>query len=46
VSSLADIDALRDAGIPAVVVGRALYDRRFTLEAAIAAARAPGRART
>jgi phosphoribosylformimino-5-aminoimidazole carboxamide ribotide isomerase len=42
VSSLADIDALRDAGIPAVVVGRALYDRRFTLEAAIAAARAPG----
>jgi phosphoribosylformimino-5-aminoimidazole carboxamide ribotide isomerase len=45
VSSLADIDALRDAGIPAVVVGRALYDRRFTLEAAIAAARAPGAAK-
>jgi phosphoribosylformimino-5-aminoimidazole carboxamide ribotide isomerase len=46
VSSLADIDALRDAGIPAVIVGRALYDRRFTLEAAIAAARSPGRVRT
>ncbi len=31
VGSLADIAALRDAGIPAVVVGRALYDGRFTV---------------
>jgi phosphoribosylformimino-5-aminoimidazole carboxamide ribotide isomerase len=31
VGSLADLTALRDAGIPAVVVGRALYDRRFTV---------------
>jgi phosphoribosylformimino-5-aminoimidazole carboxamide ribotide isomerase len=38
VSSLADIAALRDAGIPAVVVGRALYDKRFTLADAIATA--------
>jgi len=38
VSSLADLAALRDAGIPAVVVGRALYDRRFTLAEAIAVA--------
>jgi len=39
VSSLGDLAALRDAGIPAVVVGRALYDRRFTLAEAIAVAR-------
>jgi phosphoribosylformimino-5-aminoimidazole carboxamide ribotide isomerase len=32
VGSLADLAALRDAGGPAVVVGRALYDRAFTLE--------------
>jgi phosphoribosylformimino-5-aminoimidazole carboxamide ribotide isomerase len=31
VGSLADIAALRSAGIPAVVVGRALYDGRFTV---------------
>ena len=31
VASLADLAVLRDAGIPAVVVGRALYDRRFTV---------------
>jgi phosphoribosylformimino-5-aminoimidazole carboxamide ribotide isomerase len=31
VGSLADIAALRDAGIPAVVVGRALYDGKFTV---------------
>ena len=30
--------ALAAAGLPAVVVGRALYDRRFTLAEAIAAA--------
>jgi len=38
VSSLDDLRALRDAGVPWVIVGRALYDRRFTLEQAIAAA--------
>jgi phosphoribosylformimino-5-aminoimidazole carboxamide ribotide isomerase len=31
VGSLDDLAALRDAGIPAAVVGRALYDRRFTV---------------
>lgn len=35
VGSLADLHALREAGIPAVVVGRALYDRRFTVAEAI-----------
>jgi phosphoribosylformimino-5-aminoimidazole carboxamide ribotide isomerase len=38
VSSLDDIHSLARAGIEYVVVGRALYDRRFTLEEAIAAA--------
>jgi phosphoribosylformimino-5-aminoimidazole carboxamide ribotide isomerase len=43
VGSLADLAALRDAGIPAVVVGRALYDGRFTVAdaARIAHADAP-----
>ena len=31
VGSLADLVALRDAGVAAVVVGRALYDRRFSV---------------
>jgi phosphoribosylformimino-5-aminoimidazole carboxamide ribotide isomerase len=31
VGELDDLARLRDAGIPAVVVGRALYDRRFTV---------------
>lgn len=34
VGSLDDLARLRDAGIAAVVVGRALYDRRFTVEQA------------
>lgn len=38
VSSLADLGELRDAGLPFVVVGRALYDKRFTLAEAIAVA--------
>jgi phosphoribosylformimino-5-aminoimidazole carboxamide ribotide isomerase len=38
VSSLDDLRALRDAGIEAVVVGRALYDAKFTLRAAVEAA--------
>ncbi len=38
VGSLDDLARLRDAGITAVVVGRALYDRRFTDEEAAAIA--------
>ncbi|HEU4615893.1 MAG TPA: HisA/HisF-related TIM barrel protein, partial [Kofleriaceae bacterium] len=34
VGSLDDLARLRDAGIAAVVVGRALYDRRFSVEEA------------
>jgi len=41
VSSLDDLRRLRDAGIPAVVIGRALYDRRFTVADALRVARAP-----
>ena len=32
VSSLDDIHQLNDAGIPAVVFGKALYEGRFTLK--------------
>jgi phosphoribosylformimino-5-aminoimidazole carboxamide ribotide isomerase len=39
VSSLDDLRALAGAGVKSVIVGRALYDRHFTLEEAIAAAR-------
>jgi phosphoribosylformimino-5-aminoimidazole carboxamide ribotide isomerase len=35
VGSLDDIARLRDAGIPAVVVGRALYEGRFTVAEAV-----------
>jgi phosphoribosylformimino-5-aminoimidazole carboxamide ribotide isomerase len=38
VGTLAHLRALRDANIPMVVVGRALYEARFTLEQAIVAA--------
>jgi len=38
VSSLADLRALAAEQIPYAIVGRALYDERFTLEEAIAAA--------
>lgn len=38
VSSLDDLRALAHAGVEFVVVGRALYDHRFTLEQAIAVA--------
>lgn len=37
VSSLDDLRALAAAGVPYAIVGRALYDRRFSLEEAIAA---------
>jgi phosphoribosylformimino-5-aminoimidazole carboxamide ribotide isomerase len=40
VGSLDDLVRLRDAGIAAVVVGRALYDRRFTVEQAVGVAHA------
>jgi len=39
VSSLDDLRALAAAGIEAVVVGRALYDGRFTVAEAVRAAR-------
>jgi phosphoribosylformimino-5-aminoimidazole carboxamide ribotide isomerase len=35
VGSLDDIAALRDAGIPAVVVGRAIYEGRFSVADAV-----------
>jgi phosphoribosylformimino-5-aminoimidazole carboxamide ribotide isomerase len=38
VGSLADVRALASAGVPMAIVGRALYDGRFTLAEAIAAA--------
>jgi len=39
VSKLDDLRALAAAGVPAVIVGRALYDKHFTLQEAIEAAR-------
>jgi phosphoribosylformimino-5-aminoimidazole carboxamide ribotide isomerase len=38
VTRLDDLRALAAAGIPSVIVGRAIYDKHFTLEEAIAAA--------
>jgi phosphoribosylformimino-5-aminoimidazole carboxamide ribotide isomerase len=38
VGTLAHLAALRDAGVPAVVVGRAIYDRHFTVAEAVAVA--------
>jgi len=35
VSSIADLDALRSADASAVIIGRALYERKFTLEEAL-----------
>jgi phosphoribosylformimino-5-aminoimidazole carboxamide ribotide isomerase len=35
VGALADLAALRDAGIPAVVVGRAIYDGKFSVADAV-----------
>ena len=40
VGELVHLERLRDAGIAAVVVGRALYDRRFTVEQAAEVAHA------
>jgi len=39
VSSLDDLARLRDAGIPAAIVGRAIYDKRFTVVEALHVAR-------
>jgi phosphoribosylformimino-5-aminoimidazole carboxamide ribotide isomerase len=39
VGSLGDIAALAAAGVPAVIVGRALYDGKFTVAEAVRAAR-------
>ncbi|MEQ1490329.1 MAG: HisA/HisF-related TIM barrel protein [Terricaulis sp.] len=36
VASLDDLEAQRAAGAGAIIIGRALYERRFTLEAALA----------
>lgn len=41
ISSLDDIRELRDAGIPMAVVGRAIYDKHFTVAEAIEVAQAP-----
>ena len=38
VGTLAHLAALRDAGVPAVVVGRAIYEGHFTVAQAVAAA--------
>ncbi len=39
ITSLDDIRRLKDAGIPMAIVGRALYDKHFTLAEAVEAAR-------
>jgi phosphoribosylformimino-5-aminoimidazole carboxamide ribotide isomerase len=39
ISSLDDLRKLNDAGIEMAVVGRALYDKHFTLAEAVAAVR-------
>jgi phosphoribosylformimino-5-aminoimidazole carboxamide ribotide isomerase len=37
VGSLDDLKALRDLGVGGIIVGKALYERRFTIEEAVAA---------
>ena len=37
VGSLDDIVALRETGVAGVIVGKAIYERRFTVEEAVAA---------
>jgi phosphoribosylformimino-5-aminoimidazole carboxamide ribotide isomerase len=37
VASLADLGAVRDAGLAGAIVGRALYEGKFTLDEALAA---------
>ena len=43
VGSLDDLAQLRDAGIASVVVGRAIYDRHFTVAEAVAVGNAEGK---
>jgi phosphoribosylformimino-5-aminoimidazole carboxamide ribotide isomerase len=38
VGSLDDIAALRDTGVAGVIVGKAIYEKRFTVEEAVACA--------
>lgn len=38
-ASLADLAAARDAGVAGAIVGRALYEKQFSLEEAIACSR-------
>ena len=40
VGSLDDIAALRDTGVAGVIVGKAIYEKRFTVEEAVAACEA------
>jgi phosphoribosylformimino-5-aminoimidazole carboxamide ribotide isomerase len=42
VGSIADITALRDTGVAGVIVGKAIYEKRFTVEEAVAACAASG----
>jgi phosphoribosylformimino-5-aminoimidazole carboxamide ribotide isomerase len=35
VATLADLRAVRDAGLAGAIVGRALYERRFTVAEAV-----------
>jgi phosphoribosylformimino-5-aminoimidazole carboxamide ribotide isomerase len=41
VGSIDDLRALADLGVPGVIVGRALYERAFTVEEALAACASP-----
>jgi phosphoribosylformimino-5-aminoimidazole carboxamide ribotide isomerase len=41
VSSLEDLAAIRDAGLEGAIVGRALFENRFTLEQALACSSSP-----
>ena len=41
VHDLADLERIRDAGLAGAIVGRALYEKRFTLQEALACLRLP-----
>jgi phosphoribosylformimino-5-aminoimidazole carboxamide ribotide isomerase len=41
VASLSDVEAVANAGLPGVIIGRALYEGAFTLADALAAGRGP-----
>lgn len=42
ISSLKDVEALRDAGVRGAIIGKALYQRNFTLRQALDVARSDG----